>query len=291
MSDQDYIPGTNVIKNLIGRDEQHPFGTENAARLQMEEEQATAMRMLELRRAPQESPQRAFTFGYMRQIHHHLFQDVYAWAGEPRYVPMSKLGVKYAQPNEMNQLLRGQFKALGEQNYLRGIDTHDEFTRRLATFWGEINHGHAFREGNTRSQAVFFTQLAQDAGWQIDIDRLAPNHPQSLYRRFVDARFEHQRLRQTPGVAPKDASLGLAHVLSQIITPVPSTEHTAQPKQMPDWIAKAQHKRVEQLARSEGVPLTTNGFIDFTGETAPPRPKRTRQTEALDSPTGDDYQL
>ena len=50
-----------------------------------------------------------FTFGHMRQIHQHLFQDIYAWAGEPRNVPMQKHGTSYAAPAEIPGLLREQY--------------------------------------------------------------------------------------------------------------------------------------------------------------------------------------
>ncbi|MGL5830032.1 MAG: Fic/DOC family protein, partial [Angustibacter sp.] len=39
---------------------------------------------------------------------------------------------------------------------------------RLAEHWGEVNVVHAFREGNTRSQVAFFTQLCAEAGYILD---------------------------------------------------------------------------------------------------------------------------
>lgn len=79
---------------------------------------------------------------------------------------------------------------------------------RPAGFWVVINHGHAFREGNTCGQTVFFEQLAHHAGWTLDVSRLAPHHPSFVYRQFVDARFEHQRIRDASGGAVAPGNTG-----------------------------------------------------------------------------------
>ncbi|WP_272818818.1 Fic family protein, partial [Mycobacteroides abscessus] len=42
---------------------------------------------------------------------------------------------------------------------MKGLD-HARFVGRLAEHWAEINTVHPFREGNTRTQAVFFALLA-----------------------------------------------------------------------------------------------------------------------------------
>jgi len=59
------------------------------------------------------------------------------------------------------------YGAIAKDNYLRGMEP-DQFTGRLAEHWGEVNVLHAFREGNTRSQRAFFSQLADHAGYVLD---------------------------------------------------------------------------------------------------------------------------
>ncbi|MDY7541775.1 Fic/DOC family protein [Cryobacterium sp. 5B3] len=216
MSEQDYIPGTSVIRNLIRRAESSPYGSQDPRVLAEAENFCVSTRIAELRMAPITG---TFTFGHMRAIHQHLFQDVYAWAGEPRNVPMTKHDTAYASPAEMPALLREQYTRLAAERRLRGINDQAEFTQKLAGFWGEINHGHAFREGNTRTQTVFFEQLAEHAGWKLDVQRLSPHHPQSLYQDFVNARFEHQRIRGTDGLSAQEAASELANVLGQLIEP------------------------------------------------------------------------
>lgn len=217
-SEQDYIDGTTVIRNLIDRGPAQPHGTTDAVALQEAETFLASTRMVELLQEPV-AGDAVLNFGRMREIHRHLFQDVYAWAGEPRRVSMRKGVTDYAEPKEAIALLREQYSALASQNYLRGIQDQSEFTARLAGFWAEINHGHAFREGNTRSQVVFFAQLAKSAGWELDVSRLAPQHPLSSYRAFVDARFEHQAARAAGASSGIDAAGSLAAVLDPLLRP------------------------------------------------------------------------
>jgi cell filamentation protein len=210
----------------------------------------------------------------MRHIHQHLFQDVYAWAGEPRRVPMTKKNTSYADPTEMNALLRTQYAGLAEQDSLRSIDDREDFTRRLAGFWAELNHGHAFREGNTRSQTVFFEQLAHEAGWTLDAARLSPHHPLSVYKDFVDARFEHQRIRGAEGLSAQEAALDLANVLYKLIerdrTPEGSLRRGAATSEAvrhdPVRIISQDPDRTVKVLALSGIKPTADGFLDFSGD-------------------------
>ena len=67
---------------------------------------------------------------------------------------------------------------------------------------------HSFREGNTRTQFVFFSQLAQQAGYRIDATQFAPGAP--LREAFVEARFHGQDTGRNDR---------LAAVLGQAIVP------------------------------------------------------------------------
>lgn len=68
---------------------------------------------------------------------------------------------------------------------------------------------HSFREGNTRSQFVFFSQLAEQAGYRIDAARFAPGAP--LRDEFVQARFQSQ---------DTGSNDRLAEVLGRVIVPI-----------------------------------------------------------------------
>jgi cell filamentation protein len=42
--------------------------------------------------------------------------------------------------------------------------------KRLAYYYDQLNFIHPFREGNGRTQRIFWTRVARDAGYEIDWD-------------------------------------------------------------------------------------------------------------------------
>ena len=48
----------------------------------------------------------------------------------------------------------------------------DEFIENLSDFYGVINMIHPFREGNGRTQRVFFAQLIRNAGYEINFSEI-----------------------------------------------------------------------------------------------------------------------
>ena len=99
-----------------------------------------------------------------------------------------------------------EYAKLAQKNFLRDLD-QDTFAAELAESWGEINVIHSFREGNTRSQFVFFSYLTEYAGYSIDTSAFAPDSP--LCEEFVQARFYSQDTGRNDR---------LAAVLRQVIT-------------------------------------------------------------------------
>lgn len=201
-----YIPGTEVLQNR--------FNETDPAVLRRLEEAKVRGRMILLQHNPVKGH---FDFAHMKAIHKWLFQDVYEWAGEERTAPsfgephMNKEGHRYFPAGEpMKVQLDKLYRNLRERDkYLVGLP-QDEFVEKYAELWNEINAVHAFREGNTRSQFVFFRQLAEQAGYELDADAFAEGKP--LRDEFVKARFEGQ---------DTGYSDCLAEVLSKAIKPLP----------------------------------------------------------------------
>ena len=108
-------------------------------------------------------------------------------AGDPAapQVPYSY----YPAGAALREAAENQYRLLQAKNFLRGL-AHDLFATEMAEIWGEVNVIHSFREGNTRSQFVFFSQLAEQAGWKIDPAYFAPGTPGS--DEFIAARFYSQ---------------------------------------------------------------------------------------------------
>ncbi|HSX35994.1 MAG TPA: Fic family protein [Patescibacteria group bacterium] len=105
-------------------------------------------------------------------IHKHLFKGVYDWAGKIRTVDIKKNadGAEYFLiVSKITTAANYVFAELAKENYLQGIPK-ENFTKRLAHFYDQLNFIHPFREGNGRAQRVLWTRVAADAGYQIDWD-------------------------------------------------------------------------------------------------------------------------
>jgi cell filamentation protein len=124
-------------------------------------------------RAEEPFPEGTLDFRHYCAIHHHLFQDVYDWAGQPRTVRIAKGGNPFCFPENIQSQVTNLFEQLREANCLQGLQP-EEFTHKAAHFLAELNAIHAFREGNGRSQLSFFALLADHAGHPLNLDRLDP---------------------------------------------------------------------------------------------------------------------
>ena len=201
--DDYYIPGTTVLRNK--------FNETDAATLAVKEEFVAQSRLVELAQNPVPP---TFDYAHMKAIHRHIFQDVYEWAGQERVGPftmMTKDGpdvVNFAPGDPTAPIVAygyypspaiadaaaDQYRKLGEENNLVGMP-REQFIERLAEHWGELNTIHSFREGNTRTQFVFFSQLADNAGFHLDTASFTIGSP--LRDEFVAARFYNQATTRT----------------------------------------------------------------------------------------------
>jgi len=125
-------------------------------------------------RAEEPLPDGNLDFAHYKAVHHHLFQDVYEWAGNPRTVRIFKGGNPFCFPENIENQATKLFGELRAENFLRGRSAAI-FADKAAHFLAELNVIHAFREGNGRSQLTFFALLADHAGHPIDLDELDPN--------------------------------------------------------------------------------------------------------------------
>lgn len=149
-------PETNLLKNL--RD------IRDAGQLEKFEAIATTRRSVELEHEP--IPGR-FDARHLKAIHHHIFQDVYEWAGSFRTVSISKSGDSFAFPQHISSNLAKACENLEREGHLAGSNL-ERFANRGAYYLGEINAIHPFREGNGRAQREFIRELALLSGLIID---------------------------------------------------------------------------------------------------------------------------
>ena len=71
----------------------------------------------------------------------------------------------------MEANLKSTFAKLAAENHLKGLDA-DAFANRAAYYLGELNAIHPFREGNGRAQREFIRELAAEAGYRINWNRV-----------------------------------------------------------------------------------------------------------------------
>lgn len=161
MSDPYLYPGTNTLINR--------FNVTDPKQLQAIESQYYYIRSIK------PLPKGSFDYDHLKALHKHFFDDVYPWAGQQRTVDISKQGNLFAHNAFIESSLTKLFKQLHQEKRLEGLEA-DTFYGRLSYYFNEVNAVHPFREGNGRTQRVFFEELAKGAGYQLDwkkIDREA----------------------------------------------------------------------------------------------------------------------
>lgn len=162
MRDPYVIPGTLVLRNR--------FNLTTQADIDDAEGDFVALRLRELAMKP--IPGNYGVRHYL-SFHRYIFQDLYDWAGEPRWMNIVKeepalggLSVEYtdypAIRGELSRVLNAMRRRPWD-NY--GIDKLVKwFSHDLAALW-KI---HAFREGNTRTTIHFCCQFSDERGFSID---------------------------------------------------------------------------------------------------------------------------
>ncbi len=152
-----------ITKNKLGINDYAEF--EKASRFY------TFSRTEELKKNP---VQGNYDYQHLKDIHKHIFQDVFTWAGKDRYElevfgffgkGKSSFCVGELIPHESKKL----FDSLKEQNYFKDSKSLDHFSKEITAFLSDLNSLHPFREGNGRTQRIFIHELAKNAGYKLDL--------------------------------------------------------------------------------------------------------------------------
>jgi len=107
------------------------------------------------------------------QIHRHLFQDIYDWAGKYRRVDIARNDTLFCTVPRIEPELKKLFNKLESADWLAALPL-PEFVNQVADYYCEINVVHPFREGNGRAQRLLFEEIIVNAGFDVDwacIDR------------------------------------------------------------------------------------------------------------------------
>ena len=138
------------------------------------EHEQTYARTIELSKTP---PPANFDFEHLKSIHGHLFQDVYAWAGQIRTTDLSKGKTTFERVQNIAAAGKRIGNRLHEQNNFQGLDKR-QFVERISSLYADLNALHPFREGNGRTTREFISQVARAAGYELDQTRIENNQGQ-----------------------------------------------------------------------------------------------------------------
>ena len=110
---------------------------------------------------------------YLKYIHKYLFQDVYEFAGEFRKIDFSKHekilnndSVAYGDSKTLTESLEYDISLEEEKDY-KNMNIV-EVIKNITDFTSNIWQVHPFREGNTRTTAVFLEKYLISLGYNVD---------------------------------------------------------------------------------------------------------------------------
>lgn len=110
---------------------------------------------------------------YLKYVHKYLFQDVYEFAGEFRNIDFSKHekilnndSVSYGDCKTLKESLEYDISLEKGKNYkeMSIVDVISNITKFSSSIW----QVHPFREGNTRTTALFIEKYLISLGYEVD---------------------------------------------------------------------------------------------------------------------------
>ena len=119
-------------------------------------------------------------------IHKHLFQDIYAWAGQKRTVEISKDGKQFFPTTHFDNALSYIDQLLIEYNEISS-QNRVQVSEKLAEILDNVNYLHLFREGNGRTQREFLRLLANEKGLTLNLN---PPDNKNIYERYMKGTIE-----------------------------------------------------------------------------------------------------
>lgn len=116
-----------------------------------------------------------FDDNLVKDIHKHIFVDIFSWAGEYRTVPLIKeevvlpgCSITYSQPKEIEKDLKKKISELNSFSWqnMNTFEIANVFAREIALLW----RVHPFRDGNTRTMLSFAYLYAKEHSFPFDIE-------------------------------------------------------------------------------------------------------------------------
>jgi len=125
VTDDPYVyPGTTILRNRLG--------IKDARLLDYYERELVTQRQRE------GVPAGQFDLDHLKAIHHHLFEDVYEWAGQVRTVEISKGGWQFQFCRFIDTGMADVHRRLEGSAFLQGLPPED-FAAGAGQIIGDVN--------------------------------------------------------------------------------------------------------------------------------------------------------
>jgi len=162
-------PNTGILRNLVN--------ITDSDVLLFVESGAVAKRIQELH----ENPTKIKGVENLFDIHKHLFQDIYDWAGKKRNVEISKDDKQFFPTTHFENAYRFIDTLILDYKKTRK-NNEQKLAENLAKILDNVNYLHPFREGNGRTQREFLRLLALEKGLKLNLN---PPDNKSVYERYM----------------------------------------------------------------------------------------------------------
>ena len=150
------IPGTGVLKNKLGITD--PAALSRAAT------DSTALRLAELQTTPVRG---GFDSAHLQAIHHHVFQDLYDWAGELRPIDAGSV-----PGSQVEKSLNSVLDRLSRENQLKGLSAK-EWAHSASAYLYDLGAIQPFLAGNEITIHEFLIELARKNNLSLQLNATA----------------------------------------------------------------------------------------------------------------------
>ena len=147
------IPGIGVFRNKLG--------ITDPAVLSRAATESTTLRLAELQATPVRG---GFDATHLQAIHHHIYQDLYDWAGELRPIDAGNVPA-----SQVEKSLNSVLDRLSRENQLKGLSA-EEWAHSASAYLYDLGAIQPFLAGNNITLQEFAVELARKNNLSLQWD-------------------------------------------------------------------------------------------------------------------------
>jgi cell filamentation protein len=147
------IPGIGVFRNKLG--------ITDPAVLSRAATESTTLRLAELQATPVRG---GFDATHLQAIHHHIYQDLYDWAGELRPIDAGNVPA-----SQVEKSLNSVLDRLSRENQLKGLSA-EEWVHSASAYLYDLGAIQPFLAGNNITLQEFAVELARKNNLSLQWD-------------------------------------------------------------------------------------------------------------------------